>query len=55
MVYAIRMGVPEMEALWNELQTKWRSGTIRKDEEKLYKKWGSSIEKTFRKSYVSRA
>lgn len=34
MVYAIRMGVSEMEALWNELQTKWRSGTIRKDEEK---------------------
>lgn len=45
MVYAIRMGVPEMEALWNELQTKWRSGTIRKDEEKLYKKWGSALKK----------
>ena len=45
MAYTIRMGVPEMEALWNELQTKWRSGTIRKDEEKLYKKWGSALKK----------
>ena len=45
MVYAIRMGGPEMEALWNELQTKWRSGTIRKDEEKPYNKWGSALKK----------
>ena len=43
MAYTIRMGVPEMEALWNDLQTKWRSGTMKKDEEKLYKKWGSAL------------
>ena len=30
MAYTIRMGVPEMEALWNDLQTKWRSGTMKK-------------------------
>ena len=45
MAYTIRMGVPEMEALWNDLQTKWRSGTMKKDEEKLYKKWGSALKK----------
>lgn len=45
MAYTIRMGVPEMEALWNDLQTKWRFGTMKKDEEKLYKKWGSTLKK----------
>ena len=45
MAYTIRMGVPGMEALWNDLQTKWRSGTMKKDEEKLYKKWGSALKK----------
>jgi len=29
------MGIPEMEALWNDLQTKYRSGTIKKNEELL--------------------
>ena len=43
MAYTIRMGVPEMEALWNDLQTKWRFGTMKKDEEKLYKKWGKNF------------
>ena len=35
MEYKIRMGIPEMKALWDELQAKYRSGTIKKDEEKL--------------------
>lgn len=45
MEYAIRMGVPEMAALWNDLQIKYRSGTAKKEEEKLYKKWGSALKK----------
>ena len=45
MEYKIRMGIPEMKALWDELQAKYRSGTIKKDEEKLYKKWGSALKK----------
>ena len=36
MMYAIHMGVPEMEDLWNNLQVKVRTGTANKDEEKLY-------------------
>ena len=45
MAYTIRMGVPEVEALSKELQAKWRSGTIKKDEAKLYKKWGNTLKK----------
>lgn len=43
MEYEIRMGRPEMEALWNELQRKHRGKTITKDEERLYKKWGVTL------------
>lgn len=45
MNYSIRMGIPEMQELWNDLQGKYRSGTMRKAEEKLYKKWGSALKK----------
>ncbi len=45
MKYEIRMGIPEMEALWNELQAKYRAGIISKDEKKLYTKWGSALKK----------
>ena len=45
MEYAIRMGVPEMENLWNSLQTKHRDGTINKTDEELYKKWGNALKK----------
>ena len=45
MGFTIRMGIPEMLALWTELQTKYRDGTIRKDEEALYKKWGNALKK----------
>ncbi len=45
MAYAIRMGVPEMEELWNSLQTAHRNGTIGKDDEELYKKWGNALKK----------
>jgi len=45
MGFNIRMGIPEMEALWNELQEKSRTGKIKKKEEQLYKKWGSALKK----------
>ena len=45
MGYMIRMGIPEMQELWDELQQKYRTGTINKDEEKLYKKWGNALKK----------
>lgn len=43
MSYNIRMGVPEMEARWLSLQQKYRAGTIKKTEERLYKKWGKAL------------
>lgn len=45
MRYAIRMGIPEMLALWNDLQQKYRSSSLSKTEEKLYKKWGNALKK----------
>ncbi len=44
MNYNIRMGIPEMQELWLELQEKYRSGNIKKKkEEQLYKKWGKAL------------
>lgn len=43
MAYQIRMGVPEMGRLWNELQQKCRAGTATKDERQLYNKWGKAM------------
>ena len=43
MMYAIHMGVPEMEDLWNDLQVKVRTGTANKDEEKLYNLLGKAL------------
>ena len=40
MSFNIRMGIPEMEELWNYLQTRYRAGNINKKEEQIYKKWG---------------
>lgn len=45
MGFTIRMGLPEMLALWNELQTQHRAGTIKKKDEELYKKWGNALKK----------
>ncbi len=45
MSYAIRMGIPEMDELWNTLKTKHRDGTISKKEEDLYNKWGNALKK----------
>ena len=42
-MYAIHMGVPEMKALWEDLQQKYRSGKACKAEEKLYKLMGKAM------------
>ena len=45
MPYAIRMGIPEMEELWNTLQKKNADGSISRADRELYKKWGSALKK----------
>ena len=45
MAFIIRMGIPEMLALWTELQTKYQDGTIKKKDEILCKKWGNALKK----------
>ena len=42
-MYAIHMGVPEMKALWEDLQQKHRSGNTNKAEERLYKLMGKAM------------
>ena len=42
-MYNIRMGIPEMEDLWNNLCSKTKSGTASKDEAQLYKKLGKAM------------
>ena len=42
-MYEIIMGIPEMKALWENLQQKHRDGTISKNDEQLYKKWGKAM------------
>lgn len=46
MQFNIRMGIPEMEELWQRLQRNYRNNSISKEDKILYKKWGASI-KTF--------
>jgi hypothetical protein len=38
MAFRIRMGVPEMEALWNSLSTRKQDGKLGKGEEQFFKK-----------------
>jgi hypothetical protein len=38
MGFNIRMGVPEMEAVWNDLSSRKRRGELSKNEEKFFKK-----------------
>lgn len=45
MAYEIRMGIPEMEALWKDIQTKHRDGKASKEEELLYSKWENALKK----------
>lgn len=37
-MYAIRMGVPEMEALWKDLTTRHEEKALSKSDQKLFKK-----------------
>jgi hypothetical protein len=39
MAFRIRMGVPEMETLWNDLSTRKQAGKLDKAEERFFKKW----------------
>ena len=39
----IRMGLPEMEELWNKLQTEYRIGKISKNDAIIFKKWGKAL------------
>ena len=43
MSFRIRMGLSEMEALWNKLQTEYRIGTISKNDAIIFKKWGKAL------------
>jgi hypothetical protein len=38
MPFALRMGQPDMEALWQDLSTRKQAGRLGKDEEKFFKK-----------------
>ena len=37
------MGVPEMEAFWNDLSTRKQTGELDKTEEKFFKKWVKAL------------
>ena len=37
------MGLPEMEELWNKLQTEYRIGKISKNDAIIFKKWGKAL------------
>jgi len=43
MAFKIRMGVPEMEAFWNDLSTRKQAGEVDKAEEKFFKKWVKAL------------
>ena len=43
MSFIIRMGLPDMEELWNKLQTEYRIGTISKNDAIIFKKWGKAL------------
>ena len=42
-MYQIRLGIPEMEALWNTLKQKVQDKTASKDDKKQYKKLGKAF------------
>jgi len=43
MNFKIRMGRPEMEYFWIELTTKNKANSLKKDEQRLYKKLGKTL------------
>lgn len=36
--FRIRMGVPEMEAMWNDLSTRYEQGLLSKDQHRFFKR-----------------
>ena len=42
-MYKIRMGVPEMETLWNDLSTRADEGQLDKGEKQFFKKWVKAL------------
>ena len=42
-MYKIKLGVPEMKSLWEDLSSKIKNKTANKDEEKKYKKIGKAL------------
>jgi hypothetical protein len=43
MAFNIRLGLPEMEALWNDLSNRKQQGKLGKEEEKFFKKLIKSL------------
>jgi len=43
MAFNIRMGLPEMEAVWKDLSIRKRQGTLTRDEEKFFKKFFKAL------------
>src|SRR6266700_8440086 len=43
MPFRIRMGVPDMEAFWNDLSARKQAGKLGKTEEKFFKKWVKAL------------
>ena len=42
-MYSIHMGVPEMDALWNDLRNKVKQGVATRKEARLYKQLGKAM------------
>ena len=42
-MYSIHMGVPEMDALWNDLRNKVKQGVVTRKEARLYKQLGKAM------------
>ena len=42
-MFEIRLGIPEMEKLWNSLSEKFHNGSAKKNETKLYKQLGKAM------------
>ena len=42
-MYAIRMGLPEMKALWDDLSQRSKTDDLSKDEKQFFKKWVKAL------------
>lgn len=43
MPFIVRMGLPEMEAFWQDLRTRYKNNTLSKNDLKLFKKFYKAI------------